>query len=121
MSFFKSLLLAIMATLLLTYFLGASFLEFFGMDAIAEVNIKDNIKGNIMEPIQAISVSALISVLLIIAGLAVVLSVFGSIFLVMVLIFGAVLMFMIGALWPILLVGFVIWLMVRDTSKAAYS
>jgi hypothetical protein len=117
MSFFKSLLLAIITTVLLTYFLGASFLEFFGIDGVTDANIKDGV----LAPIQAISVSALISVLLIIAGLAVVLSVFGSIFLVMMLVFGVVVMAMIGAFWPILLVGFVIWLMVRDTSKAAYS
>lgn len=117
MSFFKSLLLAIIATVLLTYFLGASFLEFFGIDGVTDADIKDGILG----PIQAISISALVALVLMIVGIAVILSVFGSIFLVMMLIFGAVLMVMIGAFWPILLVGFVIWLMVRDNSKEAYS
>jgi len=117
MSFFKSLLLAIITTVLLTYFLGASFLEFFGIDGVTDVNIKDGV----LAPIQAISVSALIALVLTIVVVAIVLSVFGSIFLVMMLVFGVVVMAMIGAFWPILLVGFVIWLMVRDNSNQAYS
>lgn len=117
MPFFKSLVIAIIATLLLTYFLGASFLDLLGIET--EQNIY--VKGEILEPIKAISMSALMSVFLIIATLMIVLSVFGSIIFILLLGVGAVFMLMVGTLWPILLAAIIFWLLAGSSKSKAHS
>ena len=111
MSFFKSLMLAIFVTIFLTYTLGFGFMEMFNVDLY--------MGEELIEPLKAISVSALIMVILVMAALAIVLSVFGSIIFVGMIIFGTLAMVMIGVFWPIILVAFVIWLMVRDKRQVA--
>lgn len=114
MSFFKSLFLAIVATLFLTYVLGTSLIEFFDIDIY--------MGETLIEPLKAISISALVVVLLVIVALAIILSVFGTIIFVGLLITGALAMVMIGVFWPILLAVGVIWLIVRDKpSKQKYA
>lgn len=113
MSFFKSLLLAIFATLFLTYVLGASFIEMLDIDVYM---------GNeLIEPLKAISISAFVVVILVLVALAIVLSVFGSIIFIGMLVVGAFAMVMIGVFWPILLIAGVIWLVTRDKNKPQYS
>jgi len=109
MSFFKSLLLAIFATILLTYALGAGFFELLDIDIY--------MGHEHIEPLKAISISALVIVLLVLAAFAVVLSVFGSIILIVMLSLGAVGMVMIGIFWPVLLVALVIWVVTKDKRK----
>lgn len=111
MSFFKSLLLAIFATLFLTYALGISFLEL--------LNINVYMDGELIEPLKAIGVSAVASVILVLIALAIVLSVFGSFIFISLLVLGAVAMVTIGMFWPVLLIAVVIWLVTRNktTSK----
>jgi hypothetical protein len=111
MSFFKSLMLAILATLFLTYVLGISFMEMFNVDLY--------VGEKLIDPIKAISVSALIMVILVIVALAIVLSVFGSIIFVCMIVFGTLAMVMIGIFWPIIFMAFIIWLMVRDNRQVA--
>ncbi|WP_076417291.1 hypothetical protein [Colwellia sp. UCD-KL20] len=106
MSFLKSLLLAIVATVFLTYVLGTSLVELLDVDIY--------IHDKLIEPIQAISVSALVIVLLVVAALAIILSVFGTIIFIILLGVGAAVMFMVGVFWPVLLVALVVWLMARD-------
>jgi len=111
MSFFKSLMLAIFATLFLTYVLGISFIEMFNVDLY--------IGEELIEPLKAISVSALIMVLLVLVAFAIVMSVFGSLIFIAMMIFGALAMVMIGVFWPVIFIAFVIWLMVRDKKQMA--
>ncbi len=111
MSFFKSLMLAIFATLFLTYVLGISFIEMFNVDLY--------IGEELIEPLKAISVSALIMVLLVLVAFAIVMSVFGSLIFIAMMIFGALAMVMIGVFWPVIFIAFVIWLMVRDKKEMA--
>ncbi len=106
MSFFKSLLLAIFATLFLTYVLGSSLIEMF------DVNIY--MGDNLVEPIKAISVSALITLLLALVAIAIVMSVFGGIIFIGLLVLGSFLMVAIGVFWPVLLIAVIIWLFARD-------
>ena len=106
MTFLKSLLLAIFATLFLTYALGSSFLEL--------LNINVYMEGELIEPLKAISVSAVAIVLLVILSLAIVLSVFGTFIFISLLILGSVAMVAIGVFWPVLLIAVVIWLVTRD-------
>ena len=106
MSFIKSLFLAILATLFLTYVLGVSLVE------LLDVNIY--MGENLVEPLQAISLSALVVVLLVVVALAIVLSVFGSIIFVLFLIFGGIALFTIGMFWPIFLIAGVAWLLLRE-------
>lgn len=117
MSFFRSLLLAIFATLFLTYALGVSFLEL--------LNINVFMDGELIEPLKAIGVSAVATVILVLIALAIVLSVFGSFIFISLLVLGAVAMVAIGVFWPVLLIAVVIWLVTRNkaTSKeeAQYS
>lgn len=106
MTFFKSLVLAIFATLFLTYVLGVGFLELFDINVYMD--------GEIIEPLKAIGVSAVATVVLVLIALAIVLSVFGSIIFVGLLIAGSVVMVAVGVFWPILIIAGVIWLVTRD-------
>ena len=111
MSFCKSLMLAICATLFLTYVLGISFIEMFNVDLY--------VGEELIEPLKAIGVSALIMVILVVVALAIVLSVFGSIIFVCMMVFGTIAMVMVGIFWPIIFIAFVIWLMVGDKKQVA--
>jgi len=111
MSFFKSFLLAIIATLFLTYVLGISFIELLDIDVY--------MGEKLIEPIQAISISALVVVSLVLVALAIVLSVFGSIIFVSLLILGGLTMLMVGIFWPIFFIAGVIWLITRDKKQIA--
>lgn len=113
MSFFKSLLLAIVASIFLTYVFGASFLALFDVDVV--------IDGELIEPIKAITASALVTVILVVVALAIVLSVFGSIIFVIMVVLGCVAMVAIGVFWPVLLAAFAIWLLCRDKSTKQYA
>jgi hypothetical protein len=106
MTFFKSLLLAIFATLFLTYVLGISFLEL--------VDISLYMDGELIEPLKAIGVSAVASVALVLIALAIVLSVFGSFIFISSLILGSLVMLAVGVFWPILLIAIIIWLATRN-------
>jgi len=112
MTFFKSLLLAIFATLFLTYVLGISFLELF--------DIQVHMDGELIEPLKAIGVSAVATVILVLIALAIVLSVFGSLIFVSLLIAGSVVMVLIGVFWPIFLVAIIIWLVSKNKSEKHY-
>jgi len=112
MSFLKSLTLAIFATLFLTYVFGVSIMEMLDVDVY--------VGNKLIEPLKAISISALVVVLLVVVALAIVLSVFGSIIFVTMLVLGTVAMVMIGVFWPILLIAGVIWLITRDKKSQQY-
>lgn len=106
MSFLKSLTLAIIATLFLTYIFGLSLIELLNVDVYME--------GQLIEPIKAISFSALMVVFLVIIALTIVLSVFGSIIFITMLIFGAIAMVFLGVFWPVILIATAIWLLTKD-------
>lgn len=108
MTFFKSLLLAIFATIFLTYALGTSFLE------LLDINVY--MDGELIEPLKAIGVSAVAVVLLVLIALVIVLSVFGSFVFISLLVLGSVAMVAIGVFWPVLLAAVVIWLVTRTKS-----
>ena len=113
MSLIKSLLLAIIATLFLTYVLGISMIEFFDIDIY--------MGENLIEPLKAISISALVVVMLVLAALAIILSVFGTIIFVGLLIMGSLAMVFIGVFWPIILAVAVIWLITRKKNTQQYA
>ncbi|MFT6193303.1 MAG: dolichol kinase [Cognaticolwellia sp.] len=112
MSFFRSLFLAIFATLFLTYVLGVSFIDLF------DVNIY--MGEQMVEPLKAISISALVVVLLVLVALAIAMSVFGSLIFIVMLLLGGGAMLLVGVFWPIFLVAGVIWLVTRDESSVQY-
>ena len=113
MTFFKSLILAILATLFLTYVLGTSFLALFDINVYMD--------GELIEPLKAIGVSAVVTVLLVLIALAIILSVFGSLIFIGFLIVGSLAMVAIGVFWPVLLIAVIIWLMTRNKSEKQYT
>jgi len=113
MSFFKSLTLAILATIFLTYVFGVGMLELMDMHVM--------IDGEVMEPLKAIGVSALVVVLLVVIALAIVLSVFGSLIFLGLVLFGSIAMVTVGVFWPILLMALVIWLFSREKTTKQYA
>ncbi len=113
MSFFKSLILAILATIFLTYVFGVGLLELVDMHVV--------IDGEVMEPLKAIGVSALVVVLLVLVALAIVLSVFGSLIFIGLILFGSIAMVTVGVFWPILLMAVVIWLFSRNKQPRQYA
>jgi len=106
MSFLKSLLLAILATLFLTYVLGSSVMD------MLDINVY--VGDSLVEPIKAISISALVIVALMLVAVAIVVSVFGGIIFVGLLVLGSLALIAIGIFWPVLLIAVVIWLFARD-------
>lgn len=112
MSFLKALCLAIIATIFLTYVLGVSFLELFDIDIYLD--------DKFIEPIQAIGISAIVMVILVLVALAIVLSVFGSFIFIAVLLVGGLAMLLIGTLWPLIVVAMVIWLVTQDRKSPQY-
>ncbi|WP_448211753.1 hypothetical protein [Colwellia sp. MEBiC06753] len=113
MTFFKSLVLAILATLFLTYALGVSVLDIF------DINIY--MDDQLVEPIKSISFAALVAVLLVVVAMAIVLTVFGSIIFIGLLVIGSVGLVAVGVFWPVLLVALVLWLVLRESpNKSAH-
>lgn len=106
-------MLAIIATLFLTYAFGVSLIEMLDIDVY--------VGNELIEPLKAISISALVVVLLVVVALAIVLSVFGSIIFAVMLIFGGAAMVMLGFFWPIFLIAGVIWLVARDKQSYHHS
>lgn len=106
MSFLKSLCLAILATVFLTFVLGISLLDIFDIDVYMDEQL--------VEPLKTISVSALVAVALVVAAMAIVLTVFGTIIFAGILIVGSLALVTVGVFWPIFLAAFVIWLIARD-------
>lgn len=88
MSFFKSLCLAIFATLFLTYALGVSFMELLNVDIYMDAEV--------IEPLKAISFSALVVVLLVLVALAIAMSVFGTLIFIAMLVLGGGAMLLLG-------------------------
>jgi hypothetical protein len=113
MSFFKSLILAILATIFLTYVFGVGMLELMDLHVMMD--------GEVIEPLKAIGVSALVVVILVVVALAIVLSVFGSIIFIGLVIFGSIAMVTVGVFWPILLMAVVIWLFSRNKNTKQYA
>ncbi|OUR80114.1 hypothetical protein A9Q75_11170 [Colwellia psychrerythraea] len=113
MSFFKSLILAIVATTFLTYVFGVGMLEL--------TNLHVMMDGEVVEPLKAIGVSALVVVVLVVAALGIVLSVFGGMIFIGLVIFGSIAMVTVGIFWPILLMAVVIWLFSRNKQPRQYA
>ncbi len=113
MSFFKSLILAIIATIFLTYVFGIGMLELMDLHVMMD--------GEAVEPLKAIGVSALVVVVLVVAALGIVLSVFGGMIFIGLVIFGSIAMVTVGIFWPILLMAVVIWLLSRNKNTKQYA
>lgn len=88
MSFFKALCLAIFASIFLTYVLGISLLEW--------LNINIYMGDSLIEPLKAISISALVMVIITLVTVAIVISVFGGVIFITLLILGSIAMALIG-------------------------
>ncbi|AZQ83046.1 hypothetical protein EKO29_02605 [Colwellia sp. Arc7-635] len=112
MSFFKALFLAIFATIFLTYVLGTSFIDLLNVDIYMDEKL--------IEPLKAISISALVVVILVLVALAIAMSVFGSLIFVAMLVLGGCAMLLVGVFWPIFLAAGVIWLITRDKRAVQY-
>ena len=113
MSFLKSLMLAILATIFLTYVFGVGMLEL--------MNVHVMMDGEIIEPLKAIGVSAVVVVLLVVIALAIVLSVFGSLIFIGLVLFGSIAMVTVAIFWPILLMAVVIWAFSRNKDTKRYA
>ncbi|KGJ88432.1 hypothetical protein [Thalassotalea sp. ND16A] len=106
MTFFKSLILAVFATIMLTYVFGVSIIEWFDISIYRDQHQ--------VEPLKAISISALVMVVLVVAALAIVLSVFGTLIFACLLLCGGILLVGVGIFWPIFFIAMVIWLCTRE-------
>lgn len=109
MSFIKSLFLAILATIFLTYVLGVGLLDLLNVDVYMDEKH--------VEPLKAIGVAAILAIVLVVAALAIVLTVFGSIIFVGLLIVGSIGLVAIGVFWPVILAAVVIWLLLREKPR----
>lgn len=110
MPFFKSLILAIIATLFLTYIFGSGLIEMFNVD----IHMGEEVIHPIIHQMEAISFSALIVILVVIIVTTIIMSVFGAIIFIAMLVFGTIAVMALGLSWPVLLVAVFIWLLCRD-------
>jgi len=106
-------MLAMIATIFLTYVFGSSFLQWL------DINIMMN--GELLEPIAAISLSALVVIILVVVAFAIVLSVFGSFIFIVAMLLGALAMVTIGVFWPVILVALAIWLICKEKPVKGYA
>ena len=86
--------------------LGVSFMELLDVDIY--------MGAEVVEPLKAISVSALVVVILVLVAIAIIMSVFGTLIFIAMLVLGAGALLLLGVFWPVFLIAFVIWLLVRD-------
>lgn len=106
MSFFKALIFAIFASILLTYIFGTTLMEWF--------NISVYMNDHHVEPLKALSMSALVMVVLIVATLAIVLTVFGTLIFAGLLALGGIMLVGVGVFWPVIFIAVIIWLCFRE-------
>lgn len=112
MSFLKALIIAILVTVLITYFLGASILDFIGYHAVDHKSW--------LESIKTINLSALATLAIIVLVSFVLLTVFGTVVLFVALCFGAILLIVLGAFWPFILIACVLYFLCRDKKGDDY-
>lgn len=113
MSFIKALLLAIVATLLLTYLLGASVLSLF--------DIEPQSYNHYIDSISALSFSALAALIVIFITAMVLFSVFSGLFILVCIVLASIATLAVGVFWPvILLCGIIYWLTKDNHSTACH-
>jgi small-conductance mechanosensitive channel len=115
MAFLKSLIIAVFATIVLTYFFGVTLIEWFNID----LNLSGGFAQDSIEPLKKISVSAILAVVLLIVAVIIVFSVFGTIIVATFLSIGLILMLLLGAFWPIVFIGLIIWYAIRTQKLAS--
>ncbi len=91
-----------------------------GVSLIELLDVDIYMGERLIEPLKAISISALVVVLLVLVALAIAMSVFGSLIFVAMLLLGGGAMLLVGVFWPIILVAIVIWLVTRDKRAVQY-
>jgi hypothetical protein len=111
MSFSKSLLLALLATLFITYVLGYSMTQWLGVSVYMD--------GEFIEPLQAISFSALVAMLLVIIAGAIFVSIFGVVLFAVCLVCGSIVLAFLGVFWPVLAVALLLYWLTKPTSSQA--
>jgi hypothetical protein len=102
MTLIKSLMLAVIITLLLTYTMGASLLDWLAIEV--------TMNHQLLEPMQAISTAAVIVVILVVLLLVIAFSVFGLLMFSAFIAAGAMLMLSFSFLWPIIIIAAIVWL-----------
>lgn len=105
MSIIKATLIAIIATLMLTYFFGASVTYWF-TGSYEPYN-------NFVEHVSQVNKTALLSIIMVFIALFVALLLFGALLAVVLTIFVVIALAILGVFWPVLLVAVVIYLLCR--------
>lgn len=113
MSFFTSFLLAVLATVFLTFVFGTSMVEM--------MNLHVMIDGEALAPLTAIGFSALVVAIMVVIALTIALSMFGGLIFVALLVLGGIGMVFIGVFWPVLLMAVVIWLFSRNHNNREFA
>lgn len=113
MSFIKCFLLAIIATVFLTYVFGANMIEI--------LNLHVMIDGESVAPLTAIGFSALVVAVMVVIALTIALSMFGGLIFLSLLVIGGIGMAFIGVFWPVLLIAVAIWLFSRNKQTHEYA
>lgn len=112
MAFFKALIIAILVTLFITYFLGTSILDFIEYGTLSHASWLESMKTINLSALATLSIIVLVSFAL--------LTVFGTIILLVALCLGAIILFMLGAFWPLILIACVLYYLCRDKRDDDY-
>ena len=106
MSFIKSLLIAVLATVLITYFLGTTLLELLGIQLEQFETWRVSMEAINMSALGGIAIALVIALVLF--------TVFGVFILVFTLILSCIAFAIVGAFWPMIIVAMLIYFICRN-------
>lgn len=110
---FKNLAIAVLLAIILTYSMGNIANEWFDIHLV--------IDDHLFNPIDSLILATLVCIILTVVGFCLALGVFGVILFVVAMVFAGVLIAGIGVFWPVILLGAVVYLLLRSNGSANYS
>jgi len=109
---FKNLAIAALLAIILTYSMGNIAHEWFDLHLV--------IDDHMLNPFGSFVVATLVCIVLTVVGFCLALSVFGVLVFVAAVVFVGILVAGIGAFWPILLIGAVIYYLLKEKQRPQY-
>ena len=109
---FKNLAIAVLLAIILSYSMGSIAHEWFDLHLVVD--------DHIMDPLGSFVVAAVVGIVLAIVGFCIALSLFGVLAFVVAVVFFGILIAGIGAFWPVLLVGAILYYLLKDKQSPQY-
>lgn len=109
MSFLKSLCLAVLATIFITYIGAAVVGHWF------ELSI--HLDDKVLEPVTVFGVMALSGVVIALVVSMILVSVFGVMIFIALLVAGSIVLMLLGSMWPVILLALIIYWLIKPEKQ----